>query len=76
MAKAFGLTEYKVTMLLPGIRYECKQGNQTAFGTTDKPGFLYPLYDRISEAWLSEKVISKRDTPQDGLAPDFVRRLP
>ena len=76
MAKAFGLPEEKVTILLPGIRYEGKQGNQTAFGTADKPGFLYPLYDRISDAWLSEKVISKRDTPQEGLAPDFVRNLP
>ncbi len=76
MAKAFGLPEDQVTILLPGIRYEGKQGNQTAFGTADKPGFLYPLYDRISDAWLSEKVISKRDTPQEGLAPDFVRRLP
>lgn len=76
MAKAFGLPEDKVTMLLPGIRYEGKEGNQKAFGTADKPGFLYPLYDRISEAWLSEKVISKRDTPPEGLAPDFVRRLP
>lgn len=76
MAKAFGLPEDKVTILLPGIRYEGKQGNQTAFGTADKPGFLYPLYDRISEAWLSEKVISKRDTPQEGLAPEFVRRIP
>jgi NitT/TauT family transport system substrate-binding protein len=76
MAKAFGLSEDKVSILLPGIRYEGKQGNQAAFGTADKPGFLFPLYDRISEAWLSEKVISKRDTPQDGLAPDFVRRIP
>jgi NitT/TauT family transport system substrate-binding protein len=76
MAKAFGLPEEKVAMLLQGIRIEGKQGNQNAFGTADKPGFLYPLYDRIGEAWLSEKVISKRDTPQDGLAPDFVRRTP
>lgn len=76
MAKAFGLPEDKVAMLLPGIRIEGKQGNQIAFGTADKPGFLYPLYDRIGEAWLSEKVISKRDTPQDGLAPEFARRIP
>jgi NitT/TauT family transport system substrate-binding protein len=76
MAKAFGLPEEKVTILLPGIRYEGKQGNQAAFGTPEKPGFLYPLYDRISDAWLAEKVISKRDAPQDGLAPDFVRRIP
>jgi len=76
MAKAFGLPEDKVAMLLPGIRIEGKLGNQNAFGTPDKPGFLYPLYDRIGDAWLSEKVISKRDTPQDGLAPEFVRRIP
>lgn len=76
MAKAFGLPEDKVAMLLPGIRIEGKQGNQNAFGTADKPGFLYPLYDRISEAWLAEGVIKKRDTPQEGLAPEFVRRIP
>lgn len=76
MAKAFGLPEDKVTLLLPGIRYEGKAGNQAAFGTAEKPGFLYPLYDRISDAWLAEKVITKRDQPQDGLAPDFVRRIP
>ena len=76
MSKAFGLSGDKVTALLPGIRYEGKQGNQMAFGSPDKPGFLFPLYDRISDAWLSENVIKKRDTPQDGLAPDFVRRIP
>lgn len=76
MAKAFGLPEDKVTMLLPGIRYEGKPGNQAAFGTADKPGFLLPLYDRISEGWLSEGVIKKRDKPENGLAPEFVRRIP
>lgn len=76
MSKAFGLSNEKVTSLLPGIRYEGKQGNQMAFGSPDKPGFLFPLYDRISEAWLAESVIKKRDTPQEGLAPDFVRRIP
>jgi len=76
MSKAFGLPNEKVTSLLPGIRYEGKQGNQAAFGSSDKPGFLFPLYDRISEAWLAENVIKKRDTPQEGLAPDFVRRIP
>jgi hypothetical protein len=63
-------------MLLPDIRYEGKPGNQAAFGTPDKPGFLYPLYDRISDAWLSEGVIKKRDKPENGLAPEFVRRIP
>ncbi|HEU4710285.1 MAG TPA: ABC transporter substrate-binding protein [Pyrinomonadaceae bacterium] len=76
MSKAFGLSSDKVTALLPGIRYEGKQGNQMAFGSPDKPGFLFPLYDRISDAWLSESVIKQRDTPQEGLAPDFVRRIP
>lgn len=76
MSRAFGLSGDKVTALLPGIRYEGKQGNQMAFGSTDKPGFLFPLYERISEAWMSENVIKQRDTPQDGLAPDFVRRIP
>jgi NitT/TauT family transport system substrate-binding protein len=76
MAKSFNLPEDKVALLLPGIRIEGKQGNQAAFGTPEKPGYLYPLYDRISEAWLAEGVISKRDSPDQGLAPEFVRRIP
>jgi NitT/TauT family transport system substrate-binding protein len=76
MAKSFGLSEEKVNAILPGIRYEGKQGNQVVFGTAEKPGFLYALYDRISEAWLAEGVIKKRDTPEKGLVPEFVRRIP
>jgi NitT/TauT family transport system substrate-binding protein len=75
MAKAFNLPDEKVTMLLAGIRYEGKQGNQAAFGTSEKPGFLYPLYDRITEAWMSEGVISKRDKPEDGIDPGMMRRI-
>jgi NitT/TauT family transport system substrate-binding protein len=76
IAKSFNLPEEKVAALLPGIRIEGKQGNQLAFGTAEKPGYLYPLYDRIGEAWLAERVISKRDAPENGLASEFVRRLP
>jgi NitT/TauT family transport system substrate-binding protein len=76
MAKSFGLSEDKVATILPGIRYEGKQGNQVAFGMADKPGHLYALYDRIGEAWLAEGVINKRDAPESGLAPEFVRRIP
>jgi ABC-type nitrate/sulfonate/bicarbonate transport systems, periplasmic components len=76
IAKSFNLPEDKVVTLLQGIRIEGKQGNQLAFGTADKPGYLYPLYDRISEAWLAEGVISKRDAAENGLAPDFVRQIP
>jgi len=75
IANSFNLTGEKVTMLLGGIRYEGKQGNQVAFGTPEQPGFLYPLYDRISEAWMSEGVINKRDKPENGIDPDFVRRI-
>lgn len=75
MAKAFNLPDEKVTMLLAGIRYEGKQGNQAAFGTPEKPGFLYPLYDRITDAWMSEGVISKRDKTEDGIDPGMVRRI-
>lgn len=76
MARSFGLPEEKVTAILPGIRYEGKQGNQNAFGTVEKPGFLYALYDRISDAWLAEGVIQRRDKAQEGLAPEFVRQIP
>jgi NitT/TauT family transport system substrate-binding protein len=74
MAKAFGLDDAGVQRLLPGIRYEDLARNKEAFGTDSNPGFLYSLYDRISEAWLEEKVIKRRDTPADGLEPSFVRR--
>lgn len=76
MARAFSLPEDKVNALLPGIRYEGKQGNQAAFGVADKQGSLYALYDRIGDAWLAEGVIQKRDASSDGLYPDFVRRIP
>lgn len=76
MAKSFGLSEDTVNALLPGIKYEGRQGNRDAFGSPDKPGFLYALYDRITDAWLKEGVISRRDTPEEGLAPEFVRRIP
>ena len=75
MARAFGLPYDKVSMLLGGIRYEGKQGNEAAFGTQQSPGFLYALYDRITEAWLSQGVISKADKPEDGLDPTFVRQM-
>lgn len=75
MGKSFGLSDDKVATLLPGIRYENKQGNKKAFGTPETPGFLYPLYDRISDAWTSEGLIQKRGAPTDGLQPDFVRSI-
>jgi NitT/TauT family transport system substrate-binding protein len=76
MGKAFGLPEDKVNALLPGIRLEGRQGNQAAFGGAGTQGSLYALYDRISEAWVAEKVIQKRDAPETGIYPDFVRRIP
>jgi NitT/TauT family transport system substrate-binding protein len=76
IAKSFNLPEDKVAVLLPGIRIEGKQGNQAAFGTPEKPGYLYPLYGRIGDAWLAEGVITKRDAPENGLASEFVRRIP
>jgi NitT/TauT family transport system substrate-binding protein len=76
MGKAFGLSEDAVSRLLPGIRLEGKSGNKRAFGTPEQPGTLYQLYDRISDAWLSERVITKRDKPEDGLEPGLVRRIP
>ncbi len=75
IGKAFGLSEEKVAELLPKVIYEGKEGNRKAFGTKEKPGFLYNLYDKISEAWLAEKVIDKRDKPEDGIYPDFVRSI-
>jgi NitT/TauT family transport system substrate-binding protein len=75
MAKSLGLPEDKISKLLTGIRYEGKPGNQAAFGTPEKPGFLYPLYDRIGEAWQAEGVIGKRDKPEDGIDPAFVRQI-
>jgi NitT/TauT family transport system substrate-binding protein len=73
MAAAFGLDEESVERLLLGIRYEDLDRNKEAFGTEDAPGFLYDLYDRISEAWLEEAVIRRRDSAQQGLDPSFVR---
>lgn len=75
IGKAFGLSVENVKELLPKVIYEDKQRNKEAFGTPGKPGFLYGLYDKISEAWLAEKVIAKRDKPEDGIYPDFVRTL-
>jgi NitT/TauT family transport system substrate-binding protein len=75
IGKAFGLTKEKVEELLPKVIYEGKERNKEAFGTPDKPGFLYSLYNKISEAWLAEKVIEKRDKPEDGIHPDFVRSI-
>jgi NitT/TauT family transport system substrate-binding protein len=74
MAKAFGLDDASVQRLIPGIRLENLAGNKEAFGTKERPGFLYALYDRTSEAWMAEKVISRRDAPADGLEPSFVRK--
>jgi NitT/TauT family transport system substrate-binding protein len=75
MAKSFNLPEETVELLLPGIRLEGKEGNQAAFGSEQQRGHLYSLYDRISDAWLAEKVIQKRDTSENGLYPDFVRHI-
>jgi NitT/TauT family transport system substrate-binding protein len=75
MARSFGLPEETVELLLPGIRLEGRQGNQAAFGGGQQPGYLYSLYDRVSDAWMTEGVIQKRDTSDKGLYPDFVRRI-
>jgi NitT/TauT family transport system substrate-binding protein len=75
MAKAFDLSSDKINLLLRGIRYEGKSGNEAAFGSATAPGFLFPLYDQITEAWLAEKVIQKADKPADGIDPQFVRQL-
>ena len=74
-AQTFGLTEDEVKALFPKVRFEGKEENNTAFGTAENPGFLYGLYDRISEAWMAEGVITKRDQPTDGLDPSFVRGI-
>jgi NitT/TauT family transport system substrate-binding protein len=76
MSRALGLPNDKVAKLITGIRYQDKRGNAEAFGTQDRPGSLYGLYDEIGEAWLNEKVIPKRDRPEDGIDPSFVRRIP
>jgi NitT/TauT family transport system substrate-binding protein len=73
MAKAFGLPADKVDKLMAGIRYEGRDGNRAAFGTEQKPGFLYPMYDRISDAWIAEHVITARDKGTDGIDASFVR---
>ena len=76
MSKALGLPNDKVARLMTGIRYQDRPGNKDAFGSPEHPGSLYALYDEISEAWLNEKVIAKRDRPEDGIDASFVRRLP
>ncbi len=76
MSKSLGLQSGQVAKLISGIRYQDKGGNKAAFGTSDKPGDLYPLYDEVSSAWMKEHVISKRDQPADGIDSDFVRRIP
>lgn len=75
MARSFGLPIEKVDLLLAGIRYEGRDGNQKAFGGPDSPGFLYSMYDRISDAWISERVIQRRDKAEDGIYPAFVRTI-
>lgn len=75
IGKAFGLTKETVDSLLPKVIYAGKQQNKEAFGTTAKAGFLYKLYDQISDAWLAEKVIDTRDKAEDGIYPDFVRGI-
>jgi len=75
MGRAFGLAPERVDKLLAGIRYEGEEGNKTAFGTGGSRGFLYPMYERISDAWMAERVIEKRDAPDRGIDPDFVRSL-
>jgi len=75
MAKAFGLPPEKVNLLIAGIRYEGKAGNIRAFGTPQAPGFLYPMYDHISDAWIAEHVIQHRDMAEDGIDSAFVRGI-
>lgn len=75
MEKVFGLSKTELNDLLPKVIYGGRKANLNAFGSSEKPGFLYKLYDEISTAWLEEKVINKRDKPQDGLYPDFVRSI-
>ena len=75
MGRAFGLPPDRVEKLLAGIRYEDDRGNLAAFGTPGHPGFLYPMYDRISDAWMAEKVIDKRDKPENGIDASFVQAI-
>jgi NitT/TauT family transport system substrate-binding protein len=75
MGKAFNLGPDKISALFGGIRYEDKSGNEAAFGTSVSEGFLFPLYNEIESAWVSERVITKRDKPTDGISPIFVRQL-
>jgi NitT/TauT family transport system substrate-binding protein len=75
MGKAFGLSADRVDKLIGGIRYEDDRGNLAAFGTPGHPGFLYPMYDRIADAWMAEHVIDKRDKPENGIDPTFVQTL-
>jgi len=75
MSKSLNLEEDKIAKLVTGIRYQDRNGNIEAFGTPEKPGSLYALYDEVSEAWLNEKVIRKRDRPEDGIDPSFVRSI-
>jgi NitT/TauT family transport system substrate-binding protein len=62
-----------VDIILPKVRFEGKAGNTAAFGSDTNPGYLYNLYGKISDAWLSEGVIEARDKPAQGIAPQFVR---
>jgi NitT/TauT family transport system substrate-binding protein len=75
IGKAFGLSNEEVESLLPKVVYCGKKRNKEAFGTKAKPGFLYHLYELISDAWLEEKVIDERDKPDEGIYPDFVRDI-
>lgn len=75
MGKAFGLPPEKVNLLMAGIRYEGRAGNGVAFGTPQAPGFLYSMYDHISDAWIAERVIERRDKPETGIDPTFVRAI-
>lgn len=75
MGKAFSLPPEKVNLLMAGIRYEGSTGNRSAFGIQQTPGFLYSMYDHISEAWLAEHVIERRDKPDAGVDPTFVRGI-
>lgn len=73
MGKAFDMSVEEVETLLPSIILEGRAGNARAFGSQEEPGDLYALYDRISEAWLDEKVIQRRDDSEEGIDANFVR---